>query len=95
MDAKLNESYPTVVEYEVYSPVTKEKLNLSLCKNTEIDVYVPINLDNQQNDLYEGMSKNGIDILNENNSFYNDICTPFTSNDGTDMTLSDRQKNFL
>ena len=94
MDAKLNESYPTVVEYEVYSPVTKEKLNLSLCKNTEIDVYVPINLDTQQNDLYEGMSKNGIDILNENNSFYNDICTPFTSNDGTDMTLSDRQKIF-
>ena len=35
MDIKLNDSYPTVVEYEVYSPKTKQLLNLSLCKDTK------------------------------------------------------------
>ena len=40
------------------------------------------------------MSQYGIDILNANNSFYNDICIPFTTDDGTDITLSDRQDTY-
>ena len=94
MDVKLNDSYPTKVEYEVYSPKTKEKLDLTLCENSQIDVYVPINLDNYTNNLYNLMSKNGFDILNKEDSFYNDICTPFTSDDGTDITLNDRQNTY-
>jgi hypothetical protein len=40
------------------------------------------------------MSQYGIDILDVNNSFYNDICMPFTTDDGTDITLSDRQNTY-
>ena len=94
MDVKLNDSYPTFVEYEVYSPITKKKLDLSFCENTQIDIYVPLNLDNYTNDLYNSMNKNGFDIFNVNNSFYNDVCIPFTSDDGTDMTLNDRQNTY-
>ena len=94
MDVKLNETYPTYVEYEVYSPESKTKLDLSICEDTQIDIYVPLNLDNNTIDLYNSMSKNGIDILDQNDSFYNDICLPFTSDDGTDMTLNDRQDTF-
>ena len=94
MDVKLNDSYPTFVEYEVYSPENKTKLDLSFCENTQIDIYVPLNLDNDTNDLYNSMNKNGFDIFNVNNSFYNDVCIPFTSNDGTDMTLNDRQNTY-
>ena len=95
MDIKLNDSYPTFVDYEVYSPETKKKLDLSLCANTQIEVYVPINLNNSTNNLYKSMDQYGFDILDKDNSFYNDICTPFTSNDGTDMVLSDRQTNYF
>ena len=94
MDVKLDESSPTYIEYEVYSPLNKTKLDLSLCENTQIDIYVPLNLDNNTNDLFASMIKNSIDILNKNDSFYNDICTSFTSDDGTDMTLNDRQTTY-
>ena len=93
-DIKLNDSYPTYVDYEVYSPLDKTQLNLSLCNKTQIEVNVPIHLDNYTNNLYNSMNKYGYDILDKNNYFYNDICIPFTSDDGTDMVLSDRQNNF-
>ena len=34
----------------------------------------------------------GYDLFNENDSFYTDICSTFTSENGTDMTLADRKK---
>ena len=52
------------IEYEVYRKISKrylEKLNLSICKNTDIDILVPIIL-----------SEN-IDILNSSSGYYNDI----------------------
>jgi hypothetical protein len=94
VDIKINDSYPLAVEYEVYSPENKTKLDISLCENKNIDIYVPISMDNQANSLYDSMSQYGIDILNANNSFYNDICIPFTTDDGTDITLSDRQNAY-
>ena len=94
IDIKLNDSYPTSVQYEVYSPENKTKLDLSLCENTQIDVYVPVKIDNGTNILINEMNQLGFDILDKDNSFYNDICTPFTSDDGTDITLNDRQKTY-
>ena len=93
-DIKVNDSYPTKVDYEIYSPKTKQKLELSLCENTKIDIYVPTSLDNYTYDLYNSANKYGYDIFNENNSFYKDLCTPFTSQDGTDILLYDRQIHY-
>ena len=90
-DIKLNDSYPTKVEYEIYSPETKRILNLSLCENTQIDIYAPTSLDNSIYDLYNSANKYGYDIFNGNSSFYNDLCTPFTSQEGTDILLYDRK----
>lgn len=36
-----------------------------------------------------------IDILNASSGYYNDICYPTTSDNGTDIPLKDRQKNFV
>ena len=36
-------------------------------------------------------TKNGYNIFNINSKFYNDVCTPFTSEYGTDVSLDDRQ----
>ena len=90
-DIKMNDLYPIKVEYEVYSPEKKQKLNLSLCENNKIDIYIPTSLDNYTNELYESISKYGYDIFNENSSFYKDLCTPFTTEEGTDILLYDRQ----
>ena len=95
MDIKVDDSSPKKVEYEVYSPETKQKLNLSLCQKSEIDVYVPLELNDHTNDLYELGDKYGYDILNENDSFYNEICTPYSSEDKTDMGLNDRTEKIF
>ena len=37
----------------------------------------------------------GYDLFNESDSFYTDICTTYTSENGTDMTLEDRKKQIF
>ena len=36
------------IEYEVYNPVTKEKLNLQYCKNEQINVSIPVSIDENE-----------------------------------------------
>ena len=33
--------------------------------------------------------------MNSSSDYYNDICYTYTSENGTDVTLSDRKKNFI
>jgi len=94
IDVKLNNSYSTVVQYEVYSPDKKQLLNLSLCDNSQIELLVPVYLDEETNNLYDSISKEGYDMFDGNSSFYNDICTPFTTDEGTDILLFDRQNTY-
>ena len=83
------------VQYEIFNPVTKEKItDLSPCKEDPIDIYVPSNLDNDSLTIYEEMKDQGYDIFNPNDSFYNDICTKFTTVNNTDLTLNDRKNLF-
>ena len=93
IDIKLNNSFSTIVQYEVYSP-DKKILNLSLCDKSQIELLVPVYIDEEVNNLYNIISKEGYDMFNENSSFYKDICTPFTTEDGTDILLYDRQNTY-
>ena len=72
------------VEYEIYNPITKEKLNLKYCNNEEINVAIPVSID--ENELFK---------YNPKSEFYNNICSTYSTNFKTDMTLNDRQKEFL
>ena len=91
-DIKVNGTNPTIVQYEIYNPYNKSKLDLSICEDTKIDIYIPVSLSDEYNDLYLNMLDSGYDILDENDKFYNDICTTYTNENSTDMTLSDRRK---
>ena len=62
------------VQYEVYHPFTKEKLNLSLCDSDSIDLYIPINLNDELLELYEDLKSSGYDLFNIDDPFYNDLC---------------------
>ena len=75
------------IEYEVYYPLINEKLeklNLSICENSKIDVSIPVSIDESE-----------IDKHNSSSSFYNDICYTYTSENGTDITLTDRKNEFV
>ena len=82
------------VQYEVYHPITKKKLNLSLCNNDKVDSYVPVQLEEKLLHLYEDLQESGYDLFNIEDLFYNDICSPYESENGTDVLLSDRKNDF-
>ena len=75
------------IEYEIYYPLhneSYEKLNLSVCKDSKIDISIPVSIDESEIDKY-----------NSSSSYYNDICYPYISENGTDITLSDRKTKFV
>ena len=91
-DMKNKDLSSTVVQYEIYHPITKAKLNLDCCKDVKIVVNVPVNLDTDTISLYDSLCESGYNLFDSEDSFYNDICATYTSENGTDMTLEDRKK---
>ena len=76
--------------YELYHPTTHEKLNLSYCENYTYELYIPLNLSEEFKNLYEKAKNQGYDLFDSEDEFYNKICTPYTSGNGTDVILDDR-----
>ena len=82
------------VQYEIYNLNEKTKLDLSICQNTSINLYIPITLTEETQNLYKDLKEYGYDLFNINDSFYQDICTPYKSENNTDVLLSDRRKDY-
>ena len=93
-DVKLDDNSPTTVEYEVYNPYSKEKLDLSICNNEKIKIEVPKILDENSLILYQNLSSFGYDVFNKKDPFYNEICTVYSSEDNTDVLLIDRRLSY-
>ena len=81
------------VEYEIYAE-NLTKLNLSYCKNEKIIIKSPHSISEDLLSKYILGEKYGYDIFNSNNSFYNNICTRFKSEFGSDVTINDRRKYY-
>ena len=76
---------PKVV-YDVYSKLggtNLVKLNLTVCKNSKVSLSIPV-----------AISEN-IDKVNISSGYYNDMCYTATTDDGTDISLKDRKKEFI
>jgi len=74
------------VEYDVYAKLFGNNLinlNLAVCGKSKITIYIPIAINDN------------IDKYNSSSGYYNDICYTTTSDDGTDIVLTDRQKEFI
>ena len=84
-----NISLERALQYEVYEPYNKTKLNMSLCYG-DIDIYIPVILSEKTQKLYNELKEMGYDLFDINSPFYNDICIPYKSPEGTDVLLSDR-----
>ena len=92
-DIKILNKTATYVYYEVYDSKDYKQLDLGVCKDTLIDIYSPLFLDDETLALLSEFNNSDYNIFNANDSFYNDICTKYTSENGTDMLLSDRKKD--
>ena len=81
----------TYVQYEVYLNSTKQLLNLNECSGTNVIINTPIELDLDTETLYDTLAKSGYNLFDSNDSFYNDICAVYTTENDTDILLYDRR----
>ena len=72
-----------IVGYEIYHPTNKSKLDLNYCKDILIKLNIPVNIDESNLFKYDPSSE-----------YYTDNCYSYTTDDGTDIILSDRKKEF-
>jgi len=89
-EKKSNKASEKEVQLEIYEPYNKTKLNLSFCKDTNINIYVKAELSNEIKYSYEKLKSLGYNMFNSNDPFYQDVCTSYTSYGSTDIILSDR-----
>ena len=73
------------IDFEIFNPETKEKLNLSDFNNERvyIEIYIPVSINESELYKYE-----------LNSSYYNDICNTLSIN-GYDITLYDRKNEYI
>ena len=83
----------TYVQYEIYDPIKFKQLSLYVCQNLIINITIPTELDNQTLLLYQNLENQGYNIFDSEDDFYNDICSPYTSINNTDILLIDRKKD--
>ena len=72
-----------IVIYEIYHPINKSKLNLSYCQDINIELDIPAIID--ENNLFK---------YDPNSGFYTDNCYSYTTEQGTDIILSDRRQEY-
>ena len=72
-----------IIGYEVFDPETKQKLDLIHCKNELIKLNIPISID--ENNLFK---------YDPNNEYYADKCIPYTTENGLDIIIDDRQNEY-
>jgi len=82
------------VQYEIYDPITLRHIPLDICENVSIIINTPNNLTEYTESLYKSLNKSGYNLFDINDPFYKDFCTPYTTENGTDITLLDRQNLF-
>ena len=94
VDIKRNDTDSTQIEYEIFNPNTLEKLNLSICDDIPIDIYPPIDLNQNIYSLVKHLKEQGYDLFDSSDDFYNDICSPYNSFNDTDVIIKDRKYDF-
>ena len=93
-EKKSNLTIEKNIQYEIFEINSNEKLNLSICKDKPVDIYVPLELSSDTKIKYEDLKSQGYDLFDKNSEFYTDICTPYKSPDGTDVSLAVRNSEF-
>ena len=82
------------IQYEVYNPLNYEKLNLSICTDTNKNVTIMkyLEISEEVLELIQNIIDQGYDPFDLNDKFYREICTPYNSENGTDVLLDDREE---
>ena len=78
-------------QFEIYEILNFTKLNISICTDPLIDIYIPFIISEKLKKLYYELDDLGYDLFDINDKLYKDICTPYkSSTHKTDVILRDR-----
>ena len=92
IDIQSDDLFTTYVQYKIYNPLNLEQLDyLTVCSKETISISAPVNLNNDTKALYNSLNNSGYNLFDVNDSFYNDICATYTTQNGTDISLNDRK----
>ena len=75
--------YIPIIEYEVYHPITKRPLDLYYCKHLQVNISIPVSI-----------NEDNLFIYNSSSSYYNNICYKFETKNKADITLYDRKAEY-
>ena len=67
---------------------------MSVCDKVTIDLYVPVLLTEEEEKFYQQIIDQGYNPFDLGDKFYREICTPYNSENGTDVLLDDREEFF-
>ena len=90
-DIKSDNLITKYILYEIYHPITLNKLDLKECLEDTISISVPVNFHEDTLDLIESLNNSGYNVFNSSDPFYKDICAPYTTINRTDINMNDRQ----
>ena len=60
-----------------------------MCEADSLDLYIPVQIDDKLANLYDDLKSSGYDLFN-----IDDLCSPYKSENGTDVLLSDRKNDY-
>lgn len=96
VDSISEEQNSNIPYYSYYSQEGK-KLDLAVCENISISIFVPISENKGltlQSDYIESLSDQGIDVFNINDDFFHNKCVSFSSTNDTDVPMNDRRNEY-
>ena len=91
-DIKNEDNTKTYVVYELYNPYSLVQLDLNECLDDLIIINTPVSLNNDVEIIYDDLNKSGYNLFDLNDSFYNDICSSYTTSNKTDIIIEDRKE---
>ncbi len=91
-DIRNDYSSAIYVQYEIYNPYTLEYIPLDICEGIKVNLNIPVNLSHENELLYYSLNESGYNLFNSSDSFYNDVCSIYTTENGTDISLLDRKE---
>ena len=90
------------VIYQLFSTSLMKILSLEPCEEAGINIYITDTFYKNNlltSPLYQSkivaVIDNGYDIFSSESNFYNDICTPFTNENGNDVLLDERRSDYF
>lgn len=72
-----------IIGYDIFHPINKSKLNLEYCQEQIVNFQIPVSLDENNLIKYDPESE-----------YYTDQCYSYTTENGTDIILNDRQNEY-